>query len=481
MVKKTKGDVRVRLAPSPTGPMHIGTARTGLFNWLFAKQNNGRFILRIEDTDKERSEKKHEEGILDALSWLGLNWDEGPYRQSERIEIYKKYLQQLLDDKKAYYCYCTKEELEAQRQVMIAEGRSPRYSGHCRNSRDRDGHVSQVIRFLTPEVRLEFSDMIRGKMVFDTSLLGDIVIAKDLETPLYNFAAVIDDYEMKISHVIRGEDHLPNTPKQILLQRAFGFPIPIYAHLPLILDANRAKLSKRSAETSLLSYREKGYLPEAMVNFMVLLGWHPRDNKEIFSFDELIQAFDISKVQKAGAIFDQEKLDWLNAEHIKRMDLDKLAYFFKPVIEEKGYVFDAEFVSRILVSERARLKVFGDFWSFADFFFELPAYEIKLLKWKTETLPDVKIILEKVFEVLSGFRVGDFLEENLKAGLEGLASEFGRGEVFWPLRVALSGKSSSPDPVQIAAVLGKDETLKRVKTAILKLEEIDEIKFDEST
>ena len=507
MVKKPKGEVRVRVAPSPTGPLHLGTARTGLFNWLFARQNGGKFILRIEDTDKERSEKRFEEGIIEGLSWLGLNWDEGPvfvnresrilnhekikdkkyigeygpYRQSERAKIYKKYLQKLLDEKKAYFCYCTKEELEAQRQIMMAEGLPPKYNEHCRNSPQDEGRKPQVIRFLTPEIRVDFDDMVRGKVVFDAGLIGDMVIAKDLETPLYNFGAVIDDYEMKISHVIRGEDHLSNTPKQILIQRALGFPDLIYGHLPLILDSNRAKLSKRSAETSLLNYRDKGYLPEAMVNFMVLLGWHPNDSKEIFSFDELIKTFDIGKVQKAGAIFDHEKLDWLNGEHIKKMDLEKLAYILKPIIEEKGFVFDLEFMKKVLASESSRMKLLSDFWPSAGFFFELSVYEVKLLKWKDETLPDVKIILEKIFEALDSFNLKSFSQDTLKTKLEGLASEFGRGGVFWPLRVALSGKSASPDPIQIAAILGKKETLRRVKIALEKLEEFNEIKFDEST
>jgi len=493
--KPKKGGVRVRLAPSPTGPLHLGTARTGLFNWLFARQNGGKFILRIEDTDKERSERIFEEGIVEGLSWLGLDWDEGPaskhqksesgdfgpYRQSERIKFYKKYLQKLLDERLAYYCYCTKDELEVQRQVMIAEGLPPKYNGHCRNATPSKGRTPQIIRFSAPEAKIEFDDMVRGRVVFDGSLLGDMVIAKDLETPLYNFVVVVDDYEMKITHVIRGEDHLSNTPKQILIQRALGFTELVYGHLPLILDSNRAKLSKRYAETSLLNYRDKGYLPEAMVNFMALLGWHPSDNQEIFSLDQLIRSFDIKKVQKAGAIFDHEKLDWVSGEHIRRMDLDKLALFFKPVIEEKGFTFDGEFTKKLLASERARMKVLGDFWPIMGFFFELTPFEAKLLRWKDEILPDVKIILGKIYGVLDAIPAESFHEEPLRVGLDALATEFGKGTVFWPLRVSLSGRSISPDPIQIATLLGRERALQRIKLAIEKLEDVNEIKFDEPT
>ncbi len=480
----------MRLAPSPTGPLHLGTARTGLFNWLFARQNGGKFILRIEDTDKERSEKRFEEGIIEGLTWLGLDWDEGagldsdkgeygPYRQSERTESYRKYLQKLLDEERAYYCYCSKEELEAQRQSMIVEGLAPKYNGHCRMTKPKDDQAPQVIRFVTPETKVEFTDMVRGKVVFDSALFGDMVIAKDLETPLYNFVVVVDDFEMKISHVIRGEDHLSNTPKQILIQKALGFPELEFGHLPLILDSNRAKLSKRYAETSLLSYRDKGYLPQALVNFMALLGWHPGDNQEIFSAEELVKAFEISKVQKAGAIFDTEKLDWLNGEHIKRMDLDVLANLLKPVVEEKGFDFNLALLKKILTAERARMKVLLDFWPMADFFFELPSYEAKLLKWKDESLPDVKIILEKVFGLLEGLK--EFSVESVKEVLESLIREFGKGQVFWPVRVALSGKSASPDPIEIAMILGKEEAFRRIKLAIEKIEEINEVKFDEPT
>ena len=323
------------MAPSPTGPLHIGTARTTLFNWLFARGRDGTFILRIEDTDKERSKKEYEEELVEGLKWLGIEWDEFA-RQSERTDLYRKYLEKLLTSGDAYYCYCTKEELEGQRQAMLASGVPPKYSGHCRNlAKPPTGRKPEVIRFKVPEIKVEFKDMIRGKVAFDAALLGDQVIAKDLDTPLYNFAVVIDDNEMRITHVIRGEDHLSNTPKQILIFRALGFDEPIFAHIPLILNPDRSKMSKRFADTALTQYREAGYLPEAIVNFLALLGWHPKDDKEILSAEDLIAEFDLARVQKAGAIFNQEKLDWLNREHMKKMSDKELAAAARPFIERE--------------------------------------------------------------------------------------------------------------------------------------------------
>ena len=324
-----KEEVRVRLAPSPTGFLHLGTARTALFNLIFARRYGGKFIIRIEDTDLERSEKKYEEEILNGLKWLGIESEEPFTRQSERTDVYEKYLKKLLEEKKAYFCYCTKEELEAERQSFLSQGISPKYSGKCRDL-DADGRKPQLIRLKVAEKEVSFKDLIRGKISFDSALFGDFAIAKDVKTPLYNFANVVDDFALKISHVIRGEDHISNTPKQILIQEALGFPSPHFAHLPLILSPDRSKMSKRYTETSLLSYKEAGYLPEALVNFLALLGWHPADDKEIMNFEEICHEFDIEKIQKSGAIFNQEKLDWLNYQYIKKMEEEEL---FKKIKE----------------------------------------------------------------------------------------------------------------------------------------------------
>lgn len=463
--------VRVRIAPSPTGLLHIGLVRTALFNWLFARQNQGVFILRIEDTDVTRSEKKYEREILGGLNWLGLDWDEGPYRQSERTEIYKKYLQKLLDEGRAYYCYCSKEELEAERQAMIAQGLPPKYGGHCRDLKEPPaGKKQEVIRFKTPEARVEFKDLIRGKVVFDAALFGDLTIAKNLESPLYNFAAVVDDEEMKISHIIRGEDHISNTPKQILLQRVLGFAEPIYAHIPLILNPDRSKLSKRYNETSLLEYRKRGYLPEAMINFLALLGWHPRDDREIFTLEELVQEFDLKRVQKAGAIFNQEKLDWLQKEYLKRLTADEIESLLEPALKEKKIAASKEFLNKVIEIERGRLKTLNEFLELAGFFFKLPNYETGLLIWQKEPASKIKTILENVLKVLKEIGNQTFNRETVSRALSGIISWEGRGMVLWPLRVALSGQAASPDALEIMEVLGREESERRIKIAIEKID-----------
>lgn len=499
MTDSPKKEIRVRFAPSPTGPLHIGGVRTTLFNWLFAKNQGGKFILRIEDTDILRSEKKYEKDIIGGLTWVGLNWDEGPasfspgekdyigdygpYRQSERLGIYEKYLRQLLDENKGYWCFCSKELLELDRQAMLAQGLAPKYSGRCRSLKSEEVEKRQknkrsaVIRFKTPEVEVEFNDIIRGRVKFDASLMGDIVIAKSLKEPLYNFSAVVDDALMKISHVIRGEEHLSNTPKQILIQKALGFKDIKYAHAPLILAPDRSKLSKRQLETSLDDCRKEGYLPDALINFLALLGWHPVDDREILSRDELIKKFDLKRVQKAGAVFNIDKLEWLNAQYIKMMSSADLVKYLKDFIPGK-WLKNKEFLSKIIDLERGRIKKLTDFKEFADFFFELPAYEAELLFWPRPVLKgtppigdtskiktNLKLLTEEINKVLKA----DFNKINLEKAVMPLAEVWGRGELLWPLRVALSGKVASPGPFEIMEILGKNVTLKRLKIALNKL------------
>jgi len=485
MALTEKIGVRVRLAPSPTGPLHIGTARTALFNWLFAKQHGGVFIVRIEDTDKERSKKEFERNILENLDWLGLKWNEGPvvnndsylgkygsYRQSERTGIYKKYLERLLDEGKAYYCYCTKEELEAERQVMLAQGLPPKYSGHCRNlDKPPANKTPQVIRFKTPEAEVEFKDTIRGSVKFNAALFGDITIAKDLNTALYNFAAAVDDEEMKITHVIRGEDHISNTPKQILLQQALGFKEIEYAHLPLILSRNRSKLSKRLAETTVFvsDYKDQGFLPEALINFLALLGWHPKNNKEIFTTDELIGEFNLRRVQKAGAVFDFQKLDWLQKEHLKRLENCEIVSRLLPILSEKNIKASRAFLEKVVAVEKSRLKTINEFMDTAGFFFKLPDYGAELLQWQKEPLSKTSNNLARIIEIIKGIKVKNFNREELSNSFADLITEEGRGAVLWPLRAAVSGQAASPDPLEIMEILGKKESLRRVKTALSKL------------
>ena len=492
MTKQIRDEnVRVRFAPSPTGFLHLGGARTTLFNWLFAKNQGGKFILRIEDTDIERSNAEYEKDIINSLKWLGLKWDEGvdisgdfgPYRQSERLDIYEKYLKQLLDGHQAYYCFCSKEQLESDRQAMMSQGMAPKYSGRCRNLSQEeiqkriDKGEPTVIRFRVPETEVEFNDIIRGKVKFNAGLMGDLIIAKNLRTPLYNFTATVDDFLMKISHVIRGEEHLSNTPKQILIQKALGFDELKYAHLPLILAPDRSKLSKRYLETSLNDYKNQGYIPEAMVNFLAYLGWHPKDDREIISPEELISEFDLKRVQKAGAVFNIEKLEWLNGQYIKKISAESLAEKLKDFIpSEWSSESNKEILIKAVSAEKERIKKLTDFKNLADFFFELPDYDLNLLSWprpvlegqainKEKTLNNLKILIEEINKIFKA----NFNKENLENAIMPLTEVWGRGDLLWPLRAALSGKEASPGPFEIMEVLGKDEILRRLGVAVEKV------------
>jgi glutamyl/glutaminyl-tRNA synthetase len=393
--------VVVRIPPSPTGKLHVGTARTALFNYLFAKQNNGKIILRSEDTDKTRSTKEFEDNILEGLAWLGITHDEF-YRQSERSEIYIKHLQELLDSGKAYV---SKEEVKE-------EGQSP-----------------EVIRLKNPGTVVTFTDLILGDITTDTSDLGDFVIAKNLREPLYHFTVVTDDWQMGVTHVIRGQDHISNTARQILIQKALGAPRPAYAHIPLILAPDRSKMSKRHGATGLLEYRDKGYLRDAVINFLATLGWSPQAkglNQEIFTLDELIKYFDLKEVSPSGAIFNLEKLDWYNKEYIKMLP-------------------EAE--------QQARLKAEYEFFT-------------KRPDNVTEELLKTPEFLAKVIELVEQVPADNFTVENIKNAVWDYATEQGRGKVLWPMRVALTGLEKSPDPFTVAAILGKEETLARLRAVL---------------
>lgn len=460
------GEVRVRIAPSPTGFLHIGTARTALFNWLFAKHHDGKFILRIEDTDLERSEKRFEKDIIQSLKWLGLNWDEGPYRQSERLDIYEKYLKQLLEKGNAYYCDCSKEELEKEREIQLKRGEAPKYNGKCR-TRNVSASRAQLIRFKVSAEIVTFNDLIRGEISFDSGLIGDIALAKNLRTPLYNFAVVIDDADMRISHVIRGEDHIANTPKQILIQWALDLKTPKYGHLPLILDPDRSKMSKRYSATSIEEYRQAGYLPDALVNFIALLGWHAQGDQEIFSRKELIKEFDLGRVQKAGAVFNVEKLDWLNAQYIKQTDKETLKKELENIFGKE--ILQYPFIDKLIDLSRERISKLSEFKVVNDFFFELPSYDTNLLIWKNILKEKIYENLRVITEVLRSLLLHEFNKKDLEAKLMPWANTVGRGAALWPLRVALSGKDRSPGPFEIMDVLGKEETLRRIEIALKKL------------
>ncbi len=464
-----KREVRVRFAPSPTGPLHLGNARAALFNWLFARHENGKFLLRIEDTDKERSKKEFEKDIFDGLAWLGLEPDEKPIRQSDRLEIYAESLQKLLDEKKAYWCFCTPEELEAERQNQLSQGFAPKYGGRCRNlswevaeERIKKGGKA-VIRIRMPEKKVAFNDLVKGKIEFDMALVGDVIIAKGLREPLYNFAASVDDILTNVSHVIRGEDHISNTPKQIVIQEALGFnEPPHFAHLPLILGTGRQKLSKRKLETSLNDYKREGYLAEAMLNFLVLLGWHPREDRETISREEMIKEFSLERVQKAGAVFNEEKLNWLNAHYIKSAGVEDLLERAKPFVPKTWFTKKKLFTSALEL-EKERMRTLKNFKDVAAFFFNLPDYEPKLLVWKETPKEKILANLKSVRDIVKN-------SASPEPEILALAEKEGRGEVLWPLRAALSGQDASPGPIEILKVLGKTEALKRINAAIKKLE-----------
>lgn len=513
MNKENKKTVRVRFAPSPTGYFHIGSARVALFNFLHAKKNNGVFVLRIEDTDKERSKKEYEEDIMRSINWLKIVWDEGvvfdteekrdrevgdfgPYRQSRREDIYKKYILKLIEEGKAYYCFCTKEDLEAVREKQRDKKEAPCYEGGCFNlSKEevekniKDGKNFTVRLRVPKEEKLSFVDKIRGEVVFNSKDIGgDFVIAKGDLSPLYNFACVVDDHKMGITDVVRGEDHISNTPKQILIQKALQFDTPFYAHLPLILGTDKSKLSKRHGAVSLYEYKKEGYLPEAIVNFIAFLGWNPGDEKEVYSLEEMIEKFSLEKCQKSGAIFDIKKLEHINGVYIRKMDVKELtkkcvSYLIDSSLissskkengEEALYNKDGEEItfehlSNIVSLYQERLKKLSEITELVDYLLtEDIFYEKELLFWKNNREEETISAVEKVIEAFSLLK--DWTREEVEKTLLDVAEkEENRGFVLWPTRVALSGKKASASPFDIAWVLGREKTIKRLKMAKNKL------------
>jgi len=446
--------IKVRLAPSPTGFLHIGTAQSALYNWLFARKNGGEFCLRIEDTDKERSTKEYEQSIFDALEWLGLKWDSEVVRQSERTDKYRAFLEKLLADGKVFYCHHTKEELETERKEQEDKKEAPIHV--CSHKNETKGiEPGGIIRLINGEPKtISFTDIIRGEIKMESSLLGDFSIAKSLDEPLYNFAVVVDDVDMEITHVIRGEDHISNTPKQILIYEALGLVVPKFAHLPLILGSDKSKLSKRHGVTAAIGYK-KDYLPEAIVNFLGTLSY--TFSKEIMTKEEMVEEFELSKVHKSGAVFDVKKLNWLNSQYIKKMSPEEF--------KKASGMPDIPDVAVPLITER--LEKLSDAQNF-DYFWKEPEYEKELLKWKEFSLDDVRKSLEEVSIIVKS-SVFDS-RDNLRLALDDLGKKLGdRGLVYWPLRVALTGKEKSPDPVDVAIILKKNIVLQRIDEAIRKL------------
>lgn len=460
--------VRTRFPPSPTGWLHVGNARTALFNYLFSQRYKGMLILRIEDTDRERSRKEFEDDIIEQLSWLGITWDEF-HRQSDRMPIHKTYLEKLLKEGKAFYCAHTKEELEAEHTQQVDQKEAPRHICGHRNERREQG----IIRLRNDKKGvLIFKDIIRGDISFDADILGDVSIARDLESPLYNFVVVIDDAEMQITHIIRGEDHISNTPKQLLIQQAFQIEAPLYAHVPLLLGTDRSKLSKRHGDTAVRDYHDAGYLPEAIINFLALLGWNPGDDRELFTLANLIEEFSLEKVQKTGAIFNEKKLQWINRAYIRDLTPQELAVKLMPFIEKTGKLISAEIVVRIARVEGTRLSQLSDVTEHISIYTEDPStYEQELLAWKGSQDPEeIKTHLTEVRKILCDIAEDDFFNiDRLQENIGPYATEHSKGNVLWPLRVALSGQATSPGPFEIMYVIGKEATLRRIDNAIALL------------
>ncbi len=478
---------RVRIPPSPTGLLHIGTVRTALYNYLFAKQNGGKMVFRIEDTDKERSTKEFEDDIVNGLVKLGIAGDEGVhipgdkgYRQSERTDVYTADLKKLLDEDKAYFCGCTKERLEEMRNEQRAKKLAPRYDGECADKKLTEG----VIRLRIPADRgdIKWNDLVRGETIIHAKELDDFVIARGIDDPLYHLTVVADDHDMEISHIIRGEDHISNTPKQILLFEALGWEPPEFAHLPLILNEDKSKLSKRKNKVSIDDYLAEGYLPEALLNFLALLGWNTPDEQEIFSLDELAEKFTLDRVHKGGAVFDVKKLDWINGEYIKNMiakDVDGFYEMAKVFIVGNVPTEDEALIKKILQDPdfEGRFKKLSDIpEGLAPLFSELPDYSMDLIaREKFQITPEMlKDVMNKAIEVVNGmdWEKGDSNQnQKISDAFVGIVGELGlkNGQVLWPIRVALSGLERSPNFATLAVYLGKEEVLKRLQAALEKI------------
>ncbi|HVY35922.1 MAG TPA: glutamate--tRNA ligase [Candidatus Paceibacterota bacterium] len=433
--------VVTRFAPSPTGNLHSGSYRTAIFCYLFARKHGGKFILRIEDTDRERSKKEYENNILESLAWLGLEHD-ALYHQSEHVERHREVLERLVAEGKAY--------------ISTEE------------AKDGSGETKEIVRFKNPNEIVSFKDEIKGTVTMDTTDLGDFVIGKSITEPLYNFAVVVDDFDEGVTHVIRGEDHVSNTPRQILIQRAIGASTPVYAHLPLVLGMDKQKLSKRKGALAMTEYRDLGYLPEALLNMVAMIGWNPGTEQELFSKDELIAAFDLNKVQSSPASFNPEKLDWFNREYMKKLDS---AMFWQHATPWTPKGLDHAMAHKIEHLIRDRINKFSDIKTLFeagefDYFFAEPIVDHAMLPWKGDNLETACANLGEVRTRLEQLPQTDWTYDSIKSVIWEYAEATGRGNVLWPFRVALSGRDKSPDPFEIASIIGKEKTLARLAAAV---------------
>ncbi len=481
MIKK---NIRVRFAPSPTGYLHVGGLRTALYNYLFAKKNNGTFILRIEDTDRNRFVEGAVDNLIAALKWCGLEFDEGPniegnfgpYMQSQRLELYKKYSEELLNSGHAYYCFCTPERLDALREQQQKQKLpQSKYDKHCLHltpeeiKHNLDSGLQYVVRLnVPPDMQITFDDLIREEVTFNSSNIDDQILIKGDGYPTYHLANVIDDHLMEITHVIRGEEWLSSTPKHILLYNFFSWEKPLFAHLPLLLNPDRSKLSKRQGDVAVEDYRAKGYLREALVNFVALLGWNAGDDKEFYDMDSLIENFSLERVNKAGAVFDLEKLNWLNTEHLRKKDDKEILSMLKEEINHSSFNlnnYTDDYLLKVITAMKERVSFIREYLTKSPYFFEAPVeYDRSSIEknWKEETA----LQMDKLNDAFT--LINNPTKEEFEIVLTKIAGELniGKGKLIHPLRLAVSGMSSGPGVFDILSIIGKDETLKRIKTAI---------------
>ena len=514
--------IRTRFAPSPTGYLHIGSLRTAFYNYLFARHNNGDFILRIEDTDRSRYVEGSIENLVKILNDMGLNYDEGvtldkdgklahkgnfgPYMQSQRLDIYKKYVDELVKNDYAYYCFCSQERLSEMRTEQQAKKQAPMYDGKCRNLSKQEidellaKKTPYVIRLKVPKEGVtEFEDVIYGKISVQNKTIDDQVLLKSDGFPTYHMANIVDDHLMEISHVIRAEEWLPSTPKHILLYKALGWKMPIFMHLPLLLNPTGGKLSKRQGDVSVESYLEKGYLKEALLNFVLLLGWNPKTNEEVFSLDEIIKRFEVSGINHTGAVFDVKKLDWLNGMYIRKISIEELTGLcvphlihagliekitndelqmtnecqnFKYKITNTGEIINFEWLKKVVRLEQERMKMLSEIGEIVKFMFhDKLDYGKELLIWKKATPENTKGNLRIAYEEIEKINDSEFNKENIEKVLRQVMDKKGikAGEILWPLRASLTGLQASPGPFEIAEALGKKKTLNRIKFALEKI------------
>lgn len=461
--------VRVRFAPSPTGPLHIGGARSALFNYLYAKQNGGDFVVRIEDTDRERSSAESEENIKDSLHWLGIDWNEGidiggpnaPYRQTERLNTYEEAVNRLLETGYAYYCYCTEEEIEAEKEACRKAGKMPLYSGKCLHLSE-DEIAERKARGIKPTIRFHVKgdkpiiihDLVRGDVQFERDGIGDFVIVKSDGIPVYNFAVVVDDHLMGISHVLRGEEHLSNTPRQAVIYEALGWEMPTFGHISLILGKDRTKMSKRNGDVSCVAYREKGYLPEALVNFLALLGWAPEGEEEMFTIDEMIEQFSLDRVSKSPAVFDIDKLKWMNQQYIKKLPVEKLAELLKPYLEDTDLTGERlELFAETMSNHISTLAECREYLPLIQGGIEEITDPEMLEILHAETVP---LVLKSFYEKVN--QAETFDAAAVKQALKKIRKEnkLGGKEVFMPVRIAVTGEQHGPDIDKLIALMGKE-------------------------